>query len=117
MIDADVAAQDRVLRHHRLAIRDDAFGPNRESVDVEVVRGEFFPFLLPSLDVGEPGFEIVAAALMAAPLDLGEQLPDEGARIGENADIGRIVAAEFGRIEIDVNQLAVREIPRIARQP
>ena len=57
------------------------------------------------------------AALGAAPLELGEQLAQEGARVGQDAEIGRIVAAELGRIDVDMDQLGLREIPRIAGQP
>ena len=38
---------------HRLAIGDDAFGPDRRRVNVEIRRGEFFPLGLPFLDVGD----------------------------------------------------------------
>src|SRR6185312_3520928 len=83
---------------------------------VEIWAREVVPLFLPRLDVGVPGFQRIAA-LGAAPVDLGKDLAQERARIRENAEIGRIVAAKLGWVDVDVDQLAVREIPRIARHP
>ena len=60
---------------------------------------------------------LVAPSLRAAALELGEQLTQERARIGEDAEIGRIIAAKLGRIDVDMDELGVRKIPRIARHP
>ena len=59
----------------------------------------------------------IASRLGAAALDLGQQLPQEGARIGEHADVGRVIAAKLVRIDVGVDQLGGWKIPRIARHP
>ena len=50
-------------------------------------------------------------------LKLGSELAQEGARIGDNGEIGRIITAEFGGIDIDVNEFGDGEIPGTSRQP
>ena len=92
---------------------DHALGPDRRGVDVEIGPRELLPRRLPFLDLGVPGFERIAA-LGRAALQLGQQLAQEGARVGEDAEVGRIVAAELVRVDVDVDQLGVREIPRVA---
>ena len=116
VIDADVAAEDRVVRQHRLAVRDHPLGPDRRGVDLEIRPGEGFPFALPALDLGMPGLQRTSARGLRS-FQLGQKLAQEGARVGENADVRRIVAAKLRRIDIDMDELGVREIPRIARHP
>ena len=53
----------------------------------------------------------------AAPIELGEKLAQEGARVGEDAEVRRIIAAELGRIDVDMDEFCVRKIPRIAGHP
>ena len=60
---------------------------------------------------------LVASRFRAAAFDLGQQLAQERARVGEDADVGRIIAAELVGVDVDVDQLGLREIPRIARHP
>ena len=55
--------------------------------------------------------------LRRAPLQLGQHLAQEGARVGQDGEVGRIVAAELVMVDVDVDQLGVREVPGIARQP
>jgi transcription antitermination factor NusA-like protein len=50
-------------------------------------------------------------------LQLGEKLAQEGTCVGDDGQIGRIIAAEFGGIDIDVYEFADREIPGLAWQP
>ncbi len=58
-----------------------------------------------------------AVGARLAVLELGQKLAQEGARVGQDAEVGRIVAAELLRIDVDMDQLGVREVPRIAGQP
>src|SRR5262249_19845179 len=123
VIDPDVAGENRIIRQYRLAISDDAFRPDWRAMDLEVRPRELVPRRAPAIDLGQPrlGF----ARRGAAAVELSEQLAQEGARVGEHAEIGRIVAPELGRIgareagriETDRDQLAVGEVPRIAGQP
>ena len=112
--DADVAADDAVRRQHRLAIGDHALRPHRRGVDIEIRPNECFPLGAPFRDVGEP---FLGVGLGATPLQLGKKLAQEGARVGEDAEVRRIIAAELGRIDVDMDELCVRKIPRIAGHP
>ena len=56
-------------------------------------------------------------ALQAPGIELGQQLAQERPRVGEDADIGRIVATKLGGIEIDVDQFGGWEVPGITRKP
>ena len=64
----------------------------------------FVPLRLPASMSACQAFS-ASPGLGAAPLDLGQQLAQEGARVGQNADVGRIIAAELGRVDVDVDQL------------
>src|SRR5262249_32330000 len=50
-------------------------------------------------------------------LKRGKELAQEGASVGNNRQIGRIIAAEFSGIDVYVNEFGSGEIPRISRQP
>ena len=53
-----------------------------------------------------------------APLrQQAEQLAHEHLRVGDDAERRRIVAADLLRVDVDVDQLRRREIPRVARDP
>ena len=95
VIDADVAGEDGIVRQHRLAIGDDALGPDRRGVDVEIRPGEVVPSRLPFLDVGVP-------CASARRPRLGERRSSSASSwrrkvraSARMADVGRIVAAEL----------------------
>src|SRR5207245_8657297 len=73
------------------------------------------PLGLPALDVRVPRAEHVA--LGRAGVQLAENLSQKRARIGDDAEIRRIIAADLVRIDVDVDELAVGEIPGVAGQP
>ena len=50
-------------------------------------------------------------------LELGNELAQEGSRIGNDGKIGRIIAAKLGGVDIDVNEFGNGKIPGISRQP
>jgi hypothetical protein len=47
-------------------------------------------------------------AIGRAPVQLGEKLTQDCARVGEDGQIGRIVAAELVGVDIDVDELGGR---------
>ena len=110
----DIAADDGVRRQHRLAIGDHALRPHRRGMNIEIRPKECFPLGAPFGDVGEP---FLVLDFGAAPLQLGKKLAQEGARIGEDAKVRRIIAAELGRVDVDMDEFCVRKIPRIAGHP
>ena len=67
------------------------------------------PLSLPLLDVRVPGPQRVP--ICRASFQLGKKLPQKGSRIGKDAEIRRIVAANLVCIDVDMNELAVREVP------
>jgi hypothetical protein len=56
-------------------------------------------------------------ALQRAALHLGQHLAQEGAGVGEDRQVRWIVATELVVVDVDMNQLAVREVPGIAGHP
>ena len=47
----------------------------------------------------------------------GDELRGKDLGVGDDAQRGRIVAAELLRVEVDVDEPGLREVPRVARMP
>ena len=95
---------------------DHALGPHGPRVELEVRPDVGLPLGPPARDLPAPALQALRSRQRAV-LDLGQQLAQEGARVGQDAERRRVVAAELGVIEVDVDQLRAPEIPGIARQP
>ena len=82
-------------------------------MDLEVRADVLLPFRAPRGNFAVPRVE----RRQLSRSRLGEELAQERARIGQDAEVGRVVAADLRMIDIDMHQLRRREIPRVARHP
>ena len=82
-------------------------------MDLEVRADVLLPLRAPRGDFAVPRVE----RWNLSGGSLGEQLAQEGACIGQDAEIGHVIAADLRVVHVDVHQLRRREIPRIARHP
>ena len=113
---AGIERENDVVGQHLLQSADDEFRPQRTRRVAKVRPDKGLPFSLPALHVMSPRRE--ARRIDVTPLwQQDEQLAHEHLRVGDHAERRRIVAAEFLRIDVDVDQLRLREIPRIAGMP
>ena len=82
-------------------------------MDLEVGADVFLPLGAPRGDFAMPRVQRWNLSCSS----LGEELPQKRARIGEDAEVRRIVPADLGVVDIDMHQLRRREVPRVARHP
>ena len=106
VVHADVADQDRVVGQSALNLERRALRIDRLGVVGEARRDQLVPFLAVAVDLGEPllaGLGLFGEVLAA--IEFGEDLAQEGADVGHQAERDRIVAADLVRIDVDVNEL------------
>ena len=116
VMDARIEGQDRVVGQHALQRVDDVLGAQRGRDVGEMRPHEGFPLGLPAGDLGAPLRELRGVEV-ALRFHRGQELRGEHLGVGDDAERRRIVAPELLRIDVDVQELRLREIPRIAGMP
>ena len=110
MVHADVADQDRILRQRLVDLERGALRIDRRGVVGKAGSDELVPFLAIGIDLRQPFLARIGAfGQIGAAVEFGMDLAQEGAHIGHQAERDRIVAADFLRIDVDMNEPASAE--------
>ena len=116
VVHARIEREDDVVGQHLLQRAHHELGAQRVGGIAEVRPHEGFPLRLPALHLRQPG-------RVTRGLDLGalvqglEQLAREDLHIGDEAEVGRVVAAQLLRIDVHVHQPRLGEVPGVALVP
>ena len=118
VVDADVADEDGVLRQRPVDLARRPLRMDGRGVVVKAGRDEGVPFPPPAGDGGKPALARLGdRAGVRAAVELGVDLPQEGADIGHEAERHRIVARDLVRIDVDMDQLGRRDGEGVAGDP
>ena len=118
MVHADIADQDSILGQRLVDLECRALRVDRRGVVGKPGGDKLVPILAIGIDLLQPFLAGIGAfGEVDAAIQFGMNLPQEGTHIGHQAERHRIIAADFLRIDIDVNEFCRRNGEGIARDP
>jgi hypothetical protein len=115
LVPAHVGRDERVARDRRAHVGEDALGAHREGVALGVLAVALDERLAhrPDLARQREALDPLGTSARATRHQGGQRL----LQVRDGADLGRIVAADLGRVDVDVDELRRREVERVLLLP
>ena len=118
MVHADVADEDGVLGQGLVDLDGGTLGIDWRGLVLHPRGDEGVPLGAIGIDLGQPlPARARRAGIVAAAIELSQELAQEGTHVGHQPERDRIVAADFLRVDIDMDELRRRDRERVALQP
>src|SRR6185437_11262127 len=111
MVNADVAENDAIGRHHFAQIGYGALGTDGNRIRGAGRHRSRIPSLAPSRNAVQPGIMLASSARR------GQKLLQKEFGVAHNAEFGPEVPANFSGVYINVNQFGGRNVVVESRQP